>query len=75
MFLRTFLEIGKARRALKKIKNLVHPPAVHCSNLQTSNKVALSHSLNLQQQGEPHGPWNISFRFGSGSDLPNVYTY
>jgi hypothetical protein len=34
---------------------------IPCSNLQTSNKVAVSHFPNLQQQGEPHGPWTISF--------------
>jgi hypothetical protein len=30
------------------------------SPVATCSKVALSHSPNLQQQGEPHGPWTIS---------------
>jgi hypothetical protein len=33
-------------------REIVHP---------LQSKVALSHSPNLQQQGEPHGPWTISF--------------
>jgi hypothetical protein len=45
---------------LKKILCIpLHCSAVYCSNLQTSNKVALSHSPNLQHQGEPHGPFHL----------------